>query len=87
MATVGLIPGISVVVPAYRSEPSLAPLVDRLLVVLPTLSPDFEILLVNDGSPDGTWTTIERLVEAHQAVRGIIRRRAAAGNQLARRCA
>jgi glycosyltransferase involved in cell wall biosynthesis len=46
--------GISGVIPAYNSAESLPPLVERLSAVLPTLAPAFEIILVNDGSRDGT---------------------------------
>lgn len=62
---------ISVVVPVYRSEASLRPLVERLLVVLPPLTPELEIILVNDGSPDSCWPLIEELARANPCVRGI----------------
>lgn len=70
-ATGHLEPGISVVVPVYRSEATLEALVTELGRVLPTLSPNHELLLVNDGSPDNSWAVIERLVQSHPFVRGI----------------
>jgi hypothetical protein len=46
--------GISGVIPAYNSAESPPPLVERLSGVLRTLAPAFEIILGNDGGPDGT---------------------------------
>jgi glycosyltransferase involved in cell wall biosynthesis len=63
--------GLSAVVPAYNSELSLAPLIARLGPVLAALADRFEVILVNDGSRDRTWTVIEDLMRAHPWVRGI----------------
>jgi glycosyltransferase involved in cell wall biosynthesis len=63
--------GISVVVPVYRSEATLPLLVEQLASVLPTLSPLHELILVNDGSPDDSWSVIERLAKSFSFVRGI----------------
>jgi undecaprenyl-phosphate 4-deoxy-4-formamido-L-arabinose transferase len=61
---------ISVIVPVYRSEQTLAELVRRLAAVLTPICPQFEILLVNDGSPDGSWEQIQRLSREYPQVRG-----------------
>lgn len=66
-----LLAGLSVVVPVYRSAQSLRPLVARLHEVLPTLAESFELLLVNDGSPDDSWMVIEEEAAARGWVRGI----------------
>jgi glycosyltransferase involved in cell wall biosynthesis len=63
--------GISVVVPVYRSEHTLPALVEELARVLPTLAPRHELILVNDGSPDDSWSVIERLARSYPFVRGI----------------
>src|SRR4051812_12818029 len=63
--------GISIVVPVFNSEASLALLVERLLRVLPSIAPEFEIILVNDGSRDRSWDVASALAAAHQSVRGI----------------
>jgi undecaprenyl-phosphate 4-deoxy-4-formamido-L-arabinose transferase len=60
--------GISVVIPAYCSEGSLPPLVERLLPVLRERGTQHEIVLVNDGSPDGTWERIESLASDHPEI-------------------
>jgi undecaprenyl-phosphate 4-deoxy-4-formamido-L-arabinose transferase len=67
------VPGdpISIVVPVYNSEGSLPLLVERLENVLPTLARDFEIILVNDGSRDGSWDVIRDLATRGGRVRGL----------------
>ena len=59
---------VSVVVPVYNSESTLPRLVERLLAVLAGVSPGGEIILVNDGSADGSGGAIERLSRDHPAV-------------------
>lgn len=59
------------VVPVYNSEATLEPLVERLLTVLAELAPAHEVLLVNDGSRDGSWARVRELAAAHEAVRGV----------------
>ena len=63
--------GISVVIPVYRGEDTIRELVERLAVVLPGLSKEFEVILVNDGSPDQSWQEITLLASAYEWVRGI----------------
>lgn len=62
---------ISVVVPVYRSERSLDELVERLVATLTPITPEFEILLVDDGSPDGSWQKVRTIAAAEPHVRGI----------------
>jgi undecaprenyl-phosphate 4-deoxy-4-formamido-L-arabinose transferase len=62
---------ISVVIPVYRSRDTLEPLVDRLTKVLHSMAANFEMILVNDGSPDDSWQEIERLAHRDRHVRGI----------------
>jgi len=63
--------GLSIVIPVYRSEQMLEALVAELAVELPALAPVFEIILVDDDSPDGSWAVIQRLAGQHPFVRGI----------------
>lgn len=62
---------LSIVIPVYNSAGSLNLLVEKLEEVLPEISQQFEIILVNDGSRDESWRTIELLMRSHPAVRGI----------------
>ena len=62
---------VSVVIPVYRGRDTLASLVERLSKVLPSIAANYEIILVNDGSPDDSWQQIERLAHQDLHVRGI----------------
>ncbi|MDX2162776.1 MAG: glycosyltransferase family 2 protein [bacterium] len=62
---------ISVVIPVYRSEESLPELTAALAAALPAISARYEVIFVNDSSPDDSWTVIERLRREYPWVRGI----------------
>ena len=62
---------LSVVIPVYNSEPMLDELVARLQTALTDLTPQFEVILVNDGSRDGSWQAITHLCEQHTWLHGI----------------
>ena len=53
--------GLSVVIPVYRSETILPELVRRLEPVLREAAENFELVLVNDCSPDRSWDVISDL--------------------------
>lgn len=63
--------GISVLVPVYNSAASLPELHRRLTAVLGGLQQPYEIVLVNDGSRDGSWSAIQNLSAADAHVRGL----------------
>jgi len=62
---------ISVVVPVYRSERLLRPLVERLEPVLEKAASEREIVFVDDGSPDGSWGVVRELAREKPWIRGI----------------
>jgi dolichol-phosphate mannosyltransferase len=64
-------PKISVVAPVYGCCGSLKELYERLKQTLSTISEDFEIILVNDASPDDSWSVIRELVAEDDRVKGI----------------
>jgi len=64
-------PKISVVVPVYGCGESLSALYERLKESLSIISEDFEIILVNDTSPDNAWDVIKQLVSNDDRVKGI----------------
>lgn len=65
------VPDISVVIPVFNSEQSLPILIGRLNSVLTDINQGFEVILVNDGSTDGSWDTILFLSEHFPWVQGI----------------
>jgi len=66
-------PEISIVVPVYRSEKILPHLADQVSSAMEAanMTGRFELILVNDASPDGSWPVIESLSSRHAFVRGI----------------
>ncbi|MCB9832332.1 MAG: glycosyltransferase family 2 protein [Planctomycetes bacterium] len=59
---------VSVVVPLYDEELNVAPLVAELLPVLDGLGCGYELILVDDGSRDGTGAAIEAARGRHPTV-------------------
>jgi glycosyltransferase involved in cell wall biosynthesis len=60
----------SLVIPCSCSATWLPDLVGRVREVMAELGEPFEMLLVNDASPDGTWEVVEDLCRRHPDVRG-----------------
>ena len=52
---------ISIVSPIYKAENIICELVQRLETVLSGMGLPFEIILIEDGSPDGSWQKIEEI--------------------------
>lgn len=64
-------PFISIVSPVYRAEKIVAPLVEELIKELDKISTDFEIILVEDGSPDKSWDAILEETRKDKRVKGM----------------
>ncbi len=62
---------ISVVIPVYRSENSIALLVKDLAAEMPKISDRFELILVEDDGGDNSWKVIEQLSAEYDFVRGV----------------
>ena len=62
---------ISVVTPVYNGEASVGELCRRLAEVLPRISAQHEVILVNDGSRDRSWEAISELCSRSPVVRGL----------------
>jgi len=62
---------LSVVVPVYKGETLIEPLVAQLSKTLPAFTEKYEIILVNDGSPDNSWLLIRELTRMYPWVKGI----------------
>lgn len=59
------VPDISIIVPTYREEPNLRPLVSRIAATMDPLGRPYEILIVDDDSRDGTEATAVELAKQH----------------------
>ena len=66
-------PKFSFVIPCYRSENTSETVVEEIKSEMADKRPDddFEIVLVNDCSPDGVWHVIEKLAETERNIIGI----------------
>lgn len=63
---------VSYVIPCYRSEKTLPKVIEEIIQTMKTLPQyEFEIILVNDSSPDGTRETIRTLCNQYRNVKGI----------------
>jgi len=62
---------ISVVTPVYGCAKSLKKLYERLFTTLSQITEDFEIIMVNDASPDNAWEVIKELSLLDDRVKGI----------------
>lgn len=66
---------ISVIVPVYRSQDCLPALASAVDSAIRALGLTYELVLVDDGSPDGSWDVIKSLVRDFPAIRGMRHRR------------
>lgn len=63
---------LSFVIPCYRSENTITKVVDEIKATVVTREGfDYEIILVNDCSPDGVWNVISKLAEDNDNIIGI----------------
>lgn len=68
-------PEISVVIPLYNEAESLPELTSWITRVMTENHFTYEIILVDDGSNDGSWQVIEKIAHGNESVRGIKFRR------------
>lgn len=63
------VPAVSVVAPLYNERETIGELVQRIAATLEKRGSSFEIVLVDDGSTDGSGEVLARLEEADPRVR------------------
>lgn len=63
------IPIYSIVIPVYRSQKSLIELYNRIVTVMKGISSSFEIIFVDDDSPDNSWKILMNLYKNDKDVR------------------
>jgi polyisoprenyl-phosphate glycosyltransferase len=64
-------PLISVVSPVYRAESIVPELVRRIRDAIEPITDRYEIVLVDDGSPDASWAAIAAACETDPRVKGV----------------
>jgi len=62
---------LSVVIPLFNEEKSLSSLYSGLKSALKNSGKSYEIIFVDDGSKDNSWSVLERLHAADKDIRGI----------------
>lgn len=62
---------LSVVVPVYKSQSTLVEMTQRLTRALQTLQMSWEVIFVNDGSPDDSWAVLQNLCKKNLNFRAI----------------
>jgi dolichol-phosphate mannosyltransferase len=65
LAIIGTVPRATICLPTYNERENLEPMVAALLG---RLGPDDTVLVIDDGSPDGTGELADRLAEEHNRV-------------------
>ena len=65
-------PALSLVIPVYNEKENLPALIDRCLASCRSIGRDFEMILVDDGSRDGSRSIILHAAEQHAELTGII---------------
>ena len=63
----------SLIIPTYNERQNIIPLIQRVTFVLDNVIDDFEIIVVDDDSPDRTWQLVEDLTRENPRLR-VIRR-------------
>lgn len=64
-------PGLSVIAPVYGCASCLEELAERAWRAISPLGLEFELILVDDGSPDGAWGRIQEIASIHPWVKGV----------------
>src|SRR4029077_7843098 len=65
-------PALSLVIPLLNEQEVFPQLVERVNALIVRLAVPIEVILIDDGSTDGTQTLIQRVCQLHPAYRGVI---------------
>jgi dolichol-phosphate mannosyltransferase len=62
---------ISIVSPVFKAQSIIEDLVIRIIKSVGEITPDYEIILVDDGCPENSWKSIEELALDNPRVKGV----------------
>jgi dolichol-phosphate mannosyltransferase len=62
---------LSIVSPVYKAEKIVDELVRRIVASVELITTDYEIILVEDGSPDDSWSPIQKNAQLNPKVKGL----------------
>lgn len=65
------LPAVSLVVPVFNEETTLEEVYRRAAATLDEVGKPYEVIVVDDGSRDGTWAIVERLAAEDPRVRAV----------------
>ncbi len=68
-------PDVSIIIPLFNEEESLPELIERIGKVMAEQNLSYEVLMVDDGSTDSSWSVIEKLAAEDSHIRGLSFRR------------
>jgi len=71
LATMEAMMKISFVIPCYRSEKTIGNVVDEIKTTMASIGHEYEIILINDCSPDNTFSAIRKLAEENDNIIGL----------------
>jgi glycosyltransferase involved in cell wall biosynthesis len=74
-ATSSHCPELSLLIPLYNEEGNLEPLLDRIESVMGPLGRAYEVVLVDDGSTDGTVVLLRKALKARRNLKVVLFRR------------
>ncbi len=60
---------LSIIIPVYNEEANVAPLVENVVREAGKLDRTYEVILVNDGSTDGSIQALDEAADTHRAVK------------------
>jgi len=64
---------LSLIIPTYNEAHNVKPLLQQVMSVLKAAKAPFEVIIVDDDSPDGTWRIAQDLAESEPALK-VVRR-------------
>lgn len=62
---------LSVIIPAYNEGAMIEKTADTISAILQKAGLVYEIIFVNDGSKDDTWSQIKKKSETDERIRGV----------------